>query len=147
MLYNCSLVYLGYTQVNISTRETTGSTAGSDTRGFKENAATDYVPVAKMLRQQAKTLLTGRLPDALTAEKSPDLTHDGFDTNSGNSQGQTTAINPPGTRDLCLGMAVGVSAAQLVAFAGSFREVSPQADLVLFFEAATNDRVRAIIEK
>ncbi|CAM9275307.1 unnamed protein product, partial [Hapterophycus canaliculatus] len=53
----------------------------------------------------------------------------------------------PGPRDLCLGMAVGVSSAQLVTFAASFREVAPQADLVLFFEAPTSDRFKDIIEK
>lgn len=101
--------------------------------------------MAKMLRQQANTFISGRLPDSLIAGKTPDFTNGGLDTNSGNDHGQT--VGSPGASDLCLGMAVGVNAAQLVAFAGSFREVSPLADLVLFFEAPTNTRFKAIIER
>lgn len=52
-----------------------------------------------------------------------------------------------GARDLCLSMAVGISPAQLVAFVASFREVSPVADLVMFFESPTNERFNDIIEK
>lgn len=113
-------------------------------RGPKENDATDPV-VKKMLRQRAQTLLAGTLPDSLIVENPPDFTNDGIGTNSGNDRGQN--INPPSASDLCLGMAIGVNAVQLVAFAGSFREVSPMADLVLFFEAPTNTRFKAIIEK
>lgn len=101
--------------------------------------------MAKMLRQQAKTLVAGRLRNPLVAEKPPVFTNDGLDTNSGNDRGQ--AVNPRGEKDLCLGTAIGVNAAQLVSFAGSFREVSPLADLVLFFEAPTNARFKAINEK
>lgn len=57
------------------------------------------------------------------------------------------AEEAPGAGDLCLGMAVGISPAQLVTFVASFREVSPLADLVLFFEAPTSERFNDIIDK
>lgn len=115
-----------------------------DIRGRKENDPTDPV-VKKMLRQSDQTLLAGTLPDSLIGENPPEFTNNRLGTNSGNDRGQNS--NPPSASDLCLGMAVGVNAVQLVAFAGSFREVSPLADLVLFFEAPTNTRFKAIIEK
>ncbi|CAM9678260.1 unnamed protein product [Ectocarpus fasciculatus] len=52
----------------------------------------------------------------------------------------------PGAGDLCLGMAVGISPAQLVTFAASFREFAPSADLFLFFEAPTSERFNDIID-
>lgn len=53
----------------------------------------------------------------------------------------------PVAGDLCLGIAIGISPAQLVAFAASFREVAPVARLVMFFEAPTSDRFNDIIGK
>lgn len=52
-----------------------------------------------------------------------------------------------GAEDLCLSMAVGISPEQLVAFAASFREVAPLADLVMFFEAPTSELFNDIIDK
>lgn len=145
MPYNHPRISLWCAQVNISPRERVGGADGFDTRGLKENDATDLV-VKKMLRQQAQTQLAGgRLQDSLNGGKTPDFTNDGVVTNIGNDHGQI--VNPPRARDLCLGMASGVNAAQLVTFAGSFREVSPLADLVIFFEAPTNTRFKAIIDK
>lgn len=53
----------------------------------------------------------------------------------------------PGGGDLCLSMAIGISPAQLVTFAASFREFAPVARLVMFFEAPTSDRFKDIIDK
>lgn len=53
----------------------------------------------------------------------------------------------PGAGDLCLSMAIGISPAQLVTFAASFREVAPVARLVMFFEAPTSDRFNDIVDK
>lgn len=52
-----------------------------------------------------------------------------------------------GAGDLCLGMAVGISPAQLVTFVASFREVAPRAELILFFEAPINARFTDIIDR
>lgn len=58
-----------------------------------------------------------------------------------------SAIRAPPAVDLCLGMAIGVSAAQLVTFAASFREASPQAELILFLEEPMKDKLKEITDR
>lgn len=57
------------------------------------------------------------------------------------------AIRAPSAADLCLGMAIGVSASQLVTFAASFRESSPQAELILFLEEPMKDKLKEITDR
>lgn len=69
----------------------------------------------------------------------------------GGAQSDSAAVNvgvdaAEGAGDLCLGMAVGISPAQLVTFVASFREVAPGAELVLFFEAPISARFNDIID-
>eukprot|EP00903_Cladosiphon_okamuranus_P019117 g17589.t1 len=106
--------------VNISPREEYGNSARSGVRGLSEHRADD--PEEKQV---------DHLNLASAGENARDLVEDAA----------------PVTRDLCLGMAVGISPAQLVTFAASFREVAPVARLVVFFEAPTSDRFKDIIDK
>lgn len=99
--------------------------------------------MAKMLRHHAQTFIAGSLPDPLAAGNPLDVATK-LTTKSGQNPQN---VDASGARDLCLGMAVGVSAAQLVTFAASFRESSPKADLVLFFEAPASAQFKEIIDK
>lgn len=58
-----------------------------------------------------------------------------------------SAIRAPPAVDLCLGMAIGVSAAHLVTFVASFREASPQAELVLFLEEPVREKLKEITDR
>lgn len=131
-------------QVNISQHENAENNAvpGAGASGVHEETEGGNIPVTAMLRRHAKTLITGSSPDLLSEAQSPDVK--GTTTLPGDIARRTDV---PGVGDLCLGMAVGLSAAQLVTFVASFRETSPLADLVLFFEAPASARFREIIEK
>lgn len=112
----------GYEQVNISPREEYGNGARSGVRGLSRDRAGD------------------------TEERSRVATVEG-ETPLDNTKIEGGASAAPGAGDLCLSMAIGISPAQLVAFAASFREVAPVARLVMFFEAPTSDRFNDIIDK
>lgn len=84
-------------------------------------------------------MATGWLGNHASAEEIPQ------DRTERNSGGVDAAAAASG--DLCLSMAIGISPAQLVTFAASFREVAPTARLVMFFEAPTSDRFNDIIDK
>lgn len=109
-------------QVDISPREQHGSGARSGVRGLSGDRADE-----KLSR-----VSTGRLDNLASAGAKP--------RNAG-------ADAAPGEGDLCLSMAIGISAAQLVTFAASFREVAPVARLVMCFEAPISDRFKDIIDK
>lgn len=98
-------------------------------RGLSEDRAADT--------QESSSVATGR-PDTVASTGMP---HDHTERNGSGVDA------PAGGGDLCLSMAIGISPAQLVTFAVSFREVAPVARLVMFFEAPTSDRFNEIIEK
>lgn len=131
-------------QVNISQRGNAenNAVAGAGAGGVHEETEVGNIPVSAMLRRRAKTLITWSPPDPLSEAQTPAVKSS--ITLPGDIARRADA---PGVGDLCLGMAVGISAAQLVTFVASFRETSPLADLVLFFEAPANARFREIIEK
>lgn len=131
-------------QVNISQRGNAENNAGvgAGAGGINEETEGGGLPVSAMLRRHAKTPTIGRSPSLLSTAQAPDA-------KSITTLPRDTArrIDTRGGGDLCLGMAVGISASQLVTFVASFRETSPLADLVLFFEAPASARFREIIEK
>lgn len=129
-----------FTQINISPREEHGNGARSGgVRGLSGLLAGN-TPLEESARHQASVAAdrsdVGNEPPS--AEKA-DLV-----AARRRSVGVEAA---PGAGDLCLSMAVGISPAQLVAFVASFREVSPLADLVMFFEAPASARFNHIIDK
>lgn len=131
-------------QVNISQRDNAENDAVETAGVGAVHGDTEVgeIPMATMLRRQAKTLFTGNSPGPLSTGKSQDMTSTTI------VPGEVTRrTDTPREGDLCMGMAVGISAAQLVTFVASFRENSPLADLVLFFEAPASARFREIIEK
>lgn len=118
------------TQVYITPREKHGDAARPGARGLRRGRADDT--------KERSRATTGRLDNLGSAGEIPQH------FTESNGLVDTAA---PGAGDLCLSMAIGISPAQLVTFAASFREVAPVARLVMFFEAPTSDRFKDIIDK
>lgn len=112
--------------------EGVGINIGSTLVDPRESLVREILPVAKRLRRHAETLIGSRMPAPVVAAKATVVGRN---------------VGTPGEGDICLSMAFGVSALQLATFAGSFRDVSPRADLVMFFEAPASPRFKEIIEK
>lgn len=106
------------------------------TRGLAEGTPDINVPFVKTIRNRANNLATGILSGSRSREGPPDTGGKGYSN-----------ADEPGERDLCVGMAVGITTAQLVTFVASFREASPLAELVLFVDAQQSDRFKEIVAR
>lgn len=97
-------------------------------------------------RHEARLPLAGNnFPDNLLSDEVG--TSDGVAENLRHHNRNSENADGPGAGDLCLGMAVGTSPEQLVAFVASFHEVSPTAVMVLLLDAPARPRVAEIIAR